>query len=479
MAFVDREEALSLLQQLNEGRRAELFIVYGRRRVGKTELLRHFCQDRPHIFFAATQTTDKNQLGDWSRLLWQHAQDQSVADFTFPTWEASLRFLATLAEQQRLVVVIDEFPYLVESNAALPSILQKIWDELLRHTQVYLILCGSSIGMMEQTTLGYNSPLYGRRSGQLLLPPLNFAATRFFSSQYDLTTQVETYATLGGMPAYLEQFDFGQSLEANIVERILHPNRLLYDEPLFLLRTELREPRNYFAILQAIAHGQTRPNEIAQSSGVGDARTVSKYLSVLQELRLVERAVPVTETQPEKSRQGLYRLSDPFLRFWFRFVAPHRSELDQGQGRLVWQNDIEPQLAQFTGPVFEAICRQFLWQAARRGQTQPLPFSPQQIGSWWRGQQEVDIVALNRAEEMLLVGECKWRNRPVGNNVLADLRQAAIPVLGQLPGMQVYYALFAKAGFTPDLTAQAAQDPTLLLYDLEAIGQDAADPMSQ
>lgn len=469
MAFVDREEALSLLRQLNESRRAELFIVYGRRRVGKTELLRHFCQGQPHLFFAATQTTDKNQLGDWSRLLWQHAQGQTVADFTLPTWEASLRFLATLAEQERLVVVMDEFPYLVESNPALPSILQKVWDELLRHSQVFLILCGSSIGMMEQTTLGYSSPLYGRRSGQLLLPPLDFAATRSFSSQYDLSTQVETYATLGGMPAYLEQFDFDQSLETNIVERILHPNRFLYEEPLFLLRTELREPRNYFAILQAIAHGQTRPNEIAQASGVGDARAVSKYLSVLQELRLVERAVPVTETQPEKSRQGLYRLSDPFLRFWFRFVAPHRSELDQGQGQLVWQNDIEPQLAQFTGPIFEEICRQFLWQAARRGQQEQLPFTPQQIGAWRRGAQEVDIVALNRAEGVVLVGECKWRSKPVGSNVLADLRQAAMPVLTQLPGAQVYYALFARAGFTPDLTAQAAQDPTLLLYDLETI----------
>ncbi len=471
MAFVNREEELSLLQQLSESRRAELFIVYGRRRVGKTELLRHFCQGRPHVFFAATQTTDKNQLGDWSRLLWQQAHNEKLTDFTFPTWEASFRFLATIAEQQRLVVVIDEFPYLVESNAALPSILQKVWDELLRQTQVYLILCGSSIGMMEQATLGYHSPLYGRRSGQLLLQPLDFRATRLFFSHYDLPTQVETYATLGGMPAYLEQFDFDRSLETNVVERILHPNRFLYDEPLFLLRTELREPRNYFAILQAIAHGQTRPNEIAQASGVGDARTVSKYLSVLQELRLIERTVPVTETQPEKSRQGLYRLSDPFLRFWFRFIAPHRSELDQGQGRLVWQNNIEPQLAQFTGLIFEEICRQFLWQAARAGQSTSLPFTPQKIGAWWRGQQEVDIVALNQAEGAVLVGECKWRSRPVGSNVLADLRQAAIPLLQQLPGFQVYYALFAKAGFTPELVSQAAQDRTLLLYDLEAMTQ--------
>ncbi len=471
MPFINRETELHLLQELSESHQAEFFIIYGRRRVGKTELLRHFCQEHPHIFFAATQTTDKHQLGVWSRLLWQQAHHQHLADFTFPDWEASLRFLATLAEQQRLVVVIDEFPYLIDSNPALPSILQKVWDDTLRHTQLFLILCGSSIGMMERETLGYHSPLYGRRTGQLLLRPLEFGAARLFLGGYRATAQVEAYAVLGGMPAYLERFNADQSLATNIIERILRPNRLLYDEPLFLLRTELREPRNYFAVLQAIAHGNTRPNSIAQASGVGDARTISKYLSVLQELHLIERSVPITETQPQKSRLGLYHLADHFLRFWFRFVAPHRSELEQGQAQWVWQTEVEPHLSPFAGPVFEQICRQFLWQEARVAR---LPFRPQQIGSWWRRQQELDLVALNRTEGVILVGECKWRNRPLGSNVLADLRQAATTLLAQVPHQQVYYALFAKAGFTPDLLAQAAEDPALLLYDLNTVVPAAA-----
>lgn len=466
MDFINREIELQLLQELDESRQATLFIVYGRRRVGKTELLRHFCQERPHIFLAATQTTEKHQLSVWSRLLWQQAYGQELADFTFPDWEASLRFLATLAERQRLGVVIDEFPYLIESNPALPSILQKVWDETLRQTQLFLILCGSSIGMMEQETLSYHSPLYGRRSGQLLLLPLEFAAARLFLGSYEASEQVETYAAVGGMPAYLEQIEASRPLAANVIDRILRPNRLLYDEPLFLLRTELREPRNYFAVLQAIAHGNTRSNAIAQASGVGDARTVSKYLSVLQDLRLIERITPVTETQPEKSRLGLYRLSDHFLRFWFRFVAPHRSALDQGQAQLVWQTEIEPRLSEFTGPVFEQICQQFLWQEARAAR---LPFAPQQIGAWWQGQQEIDLVALNRAEGIILAGECKWRNQPVGSNVLADLRRTAATLLAQIPHQQVYYALFAKAGFTPDLLAQAKSDSSLLLYDLNRI----------
>jgi AAA+ ATPase superfamily predicted ATPase len=469
MPFVNRKAELELLQELYQNQRADLFIVYGRRRVGKTELLRQFCQDRPHLFFAATQTSAQNQLGHWSRLLWQYAHGQHLPDFTFPDWEASLRFLTPLAQGTPLVVVIDEFPYLVEANPALPSILQKVWDEALQHSQILLILCGSSIGMMERETLDYGSPLYGRRSGQLLLRPLDFAAARQFFPAYTPTEAAESYAILGGMPAYLAQFNPERSLTSNVTALALSPNRFLYDEPLFLLRTELREPRNYFAVLEAIAHGNTRPNQIAQASGVGDARTVSKYLSVLQALHLIERHVPVTEPKPQKSRLGLYRLADNFLRFWFRFVAPHRSELDQGQAQAVWQTQIEPYLSEFVGPAFEQICKQFLWRESR---TNRLPFAPQQIGSWWQRYQQLDIVAINRQEGAVLVGECKWRNRQVGSNVLAHLRQTAASLLAEHSAQQVYYALFAKAGFTSEVTAQAAHDSNLLLYDLAQIQAD-------
>ena len=466
MPFINRTRELNLLNDLAHSQQAQLFIVYGRRRVGKTELLRQFSQNHPHLFFVATQNTDKNLLGTWSRLLWQYAHGEDLADFSFPTWEASLRFLATLSHTEPLVVVVDEFPYMVEANAALPSILQKVWDEVLRHSQLCLILCGSSIGMMEKHTLDYGSPLYGRRSGQLLLQPLDFAAARQFVPRYTSIEQVETYAVFGGLPAYLAQISPQQSLADNVISHILNPNRFLYEEPLFLLRTELREPRNYFAVLQAIAHGNTRPNAIAQASGVGDARIVSKYLHTLQDLQLIVRDVPVTETQPDKSRRGLYRLADEFLRFWFRFVAPHRSELEQGQAELLWQSRIASYLPEFVGPVFERVCQQFLWEAARKGH---LPFMPQKIGRWWANQQELDLVGLNQNERAVFVGECKWRNRPVGVNVLNNLHKQTQLFLSQHPFETLHYALFSKAGFTTNLQVQEQHDPNLHLYDLEAI----------
>ena len=460
MNFVNRKNELNFLRELHTSSGAELLVVYGRRRVGKTELLRYFSEKHPHIFFTATQTTDKNLLSQWSQLLWRHKEQTVLPDFTFPDWESSLRYLATLATDERLIVIVDEFPYLVEANAALPSILQKVWDDTLRHRQIMLVLCGSSIGMMEKHALDHSSPLYGRRSGQLLLPPLDFSAARQFFPRQTFTEQVETYAVFGGIPAYLERFDPARRLSANVVRHILTPNRFLFDEPLFLLRTELREPRSYFAILQAIAHGNTRPNAIAQASGVGDARMISKYLSVLQSLHLVARAVPVTESQPQKSRRGIYRITDNFLRFWFRFVAPYRSELAQGQAKQVWQNKIEPRLSEFIGPIFEDICRQRVWEMARAGN---LPFMPQKVGSWWTHQAEVDVLAVDDITQSALVGECKWRNRPVGANILRDLQAKADLLRKQYNFRQIYFALGAKAGFTAELEEMARERASALI----------------
>jgi uncharacterized protein len=227
-----------------------------------------------------------------------------------------------------------------------------------------------------------------------------------------------------------------------------------------LLRTELREPRNYFAILQAIAHGNTRPNAIAQASGVGDARTVSKYLSVLRELQLVERIVPVTERQPGKSRRGVYRLADNFLQFWFRFVAPHRSELEQGQGQMLWAKGIQPRLSEYVGPIFEEICRQRIWDMARAGS---LPFTPEKVGAWWSHEAEIDVLAINGAAQAALAIECKWRNRPVGVNVLTDLQDRVSRLQRQAPFEHVHYGLAAKAGFTEELLGIAHSPASRLL----------------
>jgi uncharacterized protein len=303
-------------------------------------------------------------------------------------------------------VVLDEFPYIVTAHPPLVSILQRVWDQTLKNTQILLILCGSYIGMMEETMLGYQAPLYGRRTGQYLLEPLQFKYARLFYSAFNLEDQVRAYAVYGGTPAYLNTIQPSNTLEENIRDGILSRGSYLYDEVRFILQQELREPHNYFAILQAIAAGKTRLNEIKQSKGIDGA---TAYLDTPQQLYLVERAVPVTENQPQKSRRGIYWLKDHYLRYWFRYILPNRSQLERGGGKIILENQVMPEIDHFSSLVFEEICQQYFWQSGLAGK---LPIVPTNIGKWWSANEEVNLVVLVKAKAILV--ECKWTaNRQV------------------------------------------------------------------
>lgn len=462
--FINREAELAHLEQLYQSDRAELFVLYGRRRVGKTELLRAFCEEKPHAFFIATLSSDHDQLAAFSREVWRFGHTEVSEGFTFPSWEAAFRALTDLPG--RPIIVLDEFTYLVSGNKAIPSILQKVWDETLRHTRVFLVLCGSYVGMMEKQVLGYQAPLYGRRTGSYLLPPLEPPAAAVFFPAYSPIEQIEAWAVLGGMPYYLRTFSDAMDIFANIRAHILDVKGPLYNEPQLLLMEELREPRNYFSILRAVAQGKTRLNEIAQSAGVGDGRTTARYLAILQEMRVVRRIVPASESRPEKSKKGLYQIADPFLRFWFRFVHPHRGSLEMGLADAVLEQRVRPVFDQFVSYAFEEAAREYVARLARVGE---LPFLPERIGAWWGRGEEIDVVAISDAEGAVLVGECKWSVNPVGLNVLVDLKRKAqvLGASGRWP--KVSYALFAKVGFTPGLQTVAVSEGVRLVQTVELV----------
>ena len=457
--FVDRVRELQLLEERYTSRRAELFVLYGRRRVGKTELLRAFCQGKPHIFYVADLGTEESALAEFTRQISRHLFGAAEAISPFSTWDAAFEFLAKQAAKERLVVIVDEFTYLIDANGAIPSIVQRLWDTLLQHTQVMLILCGSYVGMMEQHVLAYRAPLYGRRTGQWRLQPLDFWNVHYFLPHYSPVDWVRSYAVLGGVPAYLRQFAEDAPLLDNVERTILAQGQFLYDEPRFLMLQELRDPNRYFSILEAIAGGRTRPNEIAQTSGIATS-SLTFYLNTLQEMGLVERVVPATEQQPHKSKRGIYRLLENYFRFWFRFVYPNRSLLERGERSQV-RVRVEAELDQFVGPAFESICQEYIWRLHTRN---ALGFAPKAVGHWWDNQEEIDIVAVG--EEMLLVGECKWTTKPVGLNLLDALKAKAQRLPN--PGQKIQYALFARAGFTEELQRQAKQEE-ILLVDLQTL----------
>ena len=337
--FINRDQELDALEQMYRTSRAEFFVLYGRRRVGKTELLLQFCKDKPSIYFLASQLREQAQLQHLTEVARHILDDPLLQNLTFNDWESALIYFAQKAREKRLVLVLDEFQYLCEDKAALPSLIQRFWDLHGKNSNLFLILCGSQVSFMEREVLAERSPLYGRRTGQLQLTPLSYRDSGRFFPEYSAKEKIIVYGILGGIPAYLNRFAFraSQNMEQHIKQELLTPQGYLFDEVNFLLRLELRDPRTYASLWQAIANGATRLNEISQRVELERTKT-NKYLSVLRDLGLVKRITPVTERAPQKSRRGHYKISDNYLRFWFRFVLPNRSLIESGNADLVYNS---------------------------------------------------------------------------------------------------------------------------------------------
>jgi len=459
--FVNRASELDLLEKRHGSGKPELFVLYGRRRVGKTELLTRFCEGKRAIFFVSDLGTEISLRISLSRAVNAVLFGPGQMNAVYSNWEALFQAIGQAAMVDRLVVVLDEFQYLITAHPPLASILQKAWDQILKNSQVMLILCGSYIGMMEESVLGYQAPLYGRRTAQSLLEPLQFRDARLFFPSFYFEDQVRAFAVYGGTPAYLLTIQPQQTLNMNILDGILTRGSFLYDEVHFILQQELREPRNYFAILQAIASGRTRLNEIKQATGVEGA---SAYLETLQQLHLVERVVPVTETKSQKSRRGIYRLKDHYLRFWFRYVLPNRSQLERGGAQIILDNQVVPEIDHFSSLTFEEISRQFFWKSGLSGK---LPFNPTHIGNWWRAREEIDLVVLGKNDAIL--GECKWTSKQVGVDILKELERKSQFILPELGDRQIYHALCSRSGFTSQLVEESSRRNDIMLFRLPDI----------
>jgi AAA+ ATPase superfamily predicted ATPase len=444
--FVNREsEVRSLLERITSNK-AELVIVYGRRRIGKTELLRKAFAKGRAIYFVADLGADQDQRRRFSEAVHLSYPNPLLQTDIPPGWDSLLRYIITLAEKDRMVLVLDEFPYLCSSDPALPSVLQRIWDEVGKDSKLYLILCGSFVSFMEREVLGHKSPLYGRRTGQLLVHPLVLRTLKDFFPGYSREGRITAYAILGGVPAYLIQFSDRLSIRQNIENQILKPTAFLHDEVRFILMEELRDPKHYLSILQSIAFGNTRMNDIVQRTGI-ERGPVSKYLSVLQDLRLIERETPITEKHPEKSRKGIYRLSDNFFRFWFRFVLPFKSRLVEGGERKVLEKEILPHLDNFIGQAFDKICVEILRNLADE---KKIKLSYGRAGRWWNGNEEIDLVAVAE-DKPVFVAECKWSKRPVGIDILKELRRKASLISSEGPRADLRVGLFSRSGFTKEI----------------------------
>ncbi len=459
MEFVNRNTELKGLGDRYADDRAELFVLYGRRRTGKTALLREFCRGKGHVYFLAAQLRELDNLRQLKHDLLAVYPDPLLASIEFTGWDVALGYLAKLAEHKQFICVLDEFPYLCQENPALPSILQRWWDTTGKHTHLYLILCGSHVGFMENEVLAERSPLYGRRTGQLRLGPLLPWDAALFFPQYTPREKLTAYGILGGIPAYLERFSSTRSIQQNLLREALNGQGFFFEEVNFLLRTELNHIATYLSILKAVAGGATRASEIASRAGLS-ATGAMKYLGILREMGLLRRDVPATEAYPDKSKRGLYLVDDPFITFWCRFILPYQGLIQAGQGETVWEQYIKPQLNTHLGHVFEEVCRLFVlhrWHDVYGG-------TPLRVGRWWSGDKEIDLYAEldQQGKAITLVGECKWWQKPMGENQLEELHRKASAVPGA-SARNFKYALFSASGFTEALQQRAGNEGVVLV----------------
>jgi len=471
--FVDRQRELHELNSLLQRDGAQFVTVYGRRRVGKTTLLLHWVRqaNRPYVYWVARRDTADASRQDLARALWGWAYPDAQAPEPprFDSWpllfEQMARMVQPRASADRpLILIWDEFPYAVESDPSLPSHLQAAWDHLLKDKPLILMLAGSHIGMMVDL-LNYQAPLYGRTTGQFPVEPLPYAALADFFPGYPAAERVATYATLGGVPAYLERFDAQQSLSANIRQHLFQRLGLFRSEPAVLISDLVRETRNYEATLRAVAMGYHTPAEMAQAIGMTSSNLVP-YLRRLRDLGLIERRIPATipPAQRRATTRSRYYLRDPFLRFYFRFIEPNLEMVEQELTDLLWER-IAEQFRAFVGATaFEDLCREWTLTQARAG---ALPFAPELVGSHWATDAQVDVVAINWRDRAVLLGECKWGVEAVGRSVVRELVEKA-PLVVPGDGWRVHYAFFARAGFT-DAACTEAGSLGALLVDLETL----------
>jgi uncharacterized protein len=477
--FVDRQAELAFLNSILERNRptaAQFVLLYGRRRVGKTVLLRHWAEGSgvPHTYWAA----EKEPAALQRRKLFARVLGIEPADApALNSWAACWQAIAAFLGDRRHVLILDEFTYVVESDPGMLSSLQHAWDQQFKDSQIVLILCGSHVHTME-TLQARQSPLFGRLTAQWRLRPLPFSALHEFYPAWSAEERVAAYAVVGGVPAYLEWLDPDRSLSDNIREIVLAPGSMFVAEPAFLLYDEVRDPAAHLAILKAIGAGNHTLSEIADAALVGRTH-LPAYLARLRELRLVERRLPVTVPPAlrRRARSGRYHLSDPYFRFYFRFIAPHQDELSYQPERLLPR--IHEGLRAFVGATaFEELCRQ--WVAAQ-GQKGQLPLEIQEVGSHWSREVQVDVVGVNWAKRAILLGECKWGADAVGRDVVRGLVDKTSRVLKGLPGegegRQVHYVLFARAGFT-DAARQQAGSHKALLVDLATVDRDLSQVLT-
>lgn len=456
--FIGRDRELTTLNKLYKSNKFEFVVIYGRRRVGKTALINRFIENKNAIYFMGVESNAKQNLENFSKSIIEYTTGIET-ETSFLSFQAALEHIFKLSEKERIILAIDEYPYVARSSKSLASTLQLLIDKYKDNSKLMLILCGSSMSYMEDHVLAYKAPLYGRRTAQMKILPFDFDETCRYFEHFSDEDKALIYGIVGGTPQYLLQMNDEMSVEDNIKNTYLNSTSALFEEPENLLKQEVREPALYNAIITAIATGASRMSEISGKVGE-DTNVCSTYIKNLISLGIIQKETPYGE---KASRKSVYSIEDNMFRFWYRFIPENNSIIARGAADLAYER-IVPFLPDYMGKVFEEICKQYLWKLLLSGKC-PVNFSS--LGRWWgndpvaKSQVEIDILA-EQDKNTALFGECKWTNEKVDLGVLETLVKRS----KLFSYANVQYYLFAKSGFTKGCIGKANEmgNVTLVSY---------------
>ena len=458
--FYCREKELNDMNRRYARGNFECLIVYGRRRVGKTALINEFCKDKPTVFFSALNATAQENLEALSKAIYEKDNPSTEEAPLFRSFDAAFSEITRMSENERLVFVIDEYPYLAKAYSSISSRLQHIIDRTWKDGKLFLILCGSSMSFMEYQVLGYESPLYGRRTGQYKIQALNYKEITVFNPGLTNEEQALVYGVTGGIPHYINKLNIEDDVDAALKENLFNTSGYLFEEPENLLKQELREPAVYNSIITAIAGGASKANEISTKVGIESA-VCAKYLKVLLNLGILKKENPITE---KPGRKTIYVIGDNFFRFWYRFVPQNTSAITAGRIDKIYDSVIKHRFSDYMGLVFEQMCREYLFRYA-----DGLPVILSDIGQWWgtdkktKKEVQIDIVGTPTEGKEYIIGSCKYRNEPVGTDE-AELLKRYAEVFGK--GEKYHFFIFSKGGFTQGLKSLGDKgEVTLITLD--------------
>ena len=457
--FLGRQEELKRLNMLYNSGKFECVVMHGRRRSGKTALLRQFMANKKAIYFCAQETNSRENLENLTRCIRQLQHEPAADNPNIDTFGDAFVYIGGLAQSDRILLIIDDYQFLAVAHRCITELICSQIDINLRNSKLMLIICGSSAPPVENKTHGQSSPFHGYRTAQISLEPFDFFETKRLYTAYSPYDIAIIYGLTGGVPKYLEQMDPELSIEDNIRRNFFDPSSFLFEEPANILRREIRDPTYYNAVLRAIATGNAKNSEIASAVGL-ETSACTAYLKNLIALGFVGKYTPMTERAGKKT---IYEIDDNMFRFWYRFVYGNISLIQSGMADRIWRG-IANEISSFMGKVFENICHQWLTQ---RNQAGRLPIRFVDIGPWWgvdpvwKMDAAVPIIAYSD-DENAIFADCEWSEEPMQVSALNSLFERSR--LFRYTNRYLY--LFSRAGFSEECTATARRvGANLVLFE--------------